>query len=1203
MIKKIGFSILLFLFVFSCNYKQNEAPKNTFAPEVIEANSLLIPADSISKSEIQLSGKPLVIAEGKPTIVSPITNVNMAGKPSVVLCGIPIVSTPGKGTFSLPIRVPAINNPILAGTSEVIIAKDTYVKDKNSQSLFSYGVLQGLMNNDVNCMLQDKVGDLWLGTNEGVSKFDGKYFTNYTTKEGLCNNTITSMVEDKKGNIWIGTKDGVSKYDGKYFTNYTTKEGLSNNTISSIIEDKKGMIWFGTKGGISIYDGNFFTIYTTKEGLGNDFISSMLQDKYGNLWIGTMQGVSKYDGNSFTNFSGNEDLFFKVTSMIEDNVGNIWFATGFGVLKYDGKYLSHYTGVEGLSNINENDGMRNDIVFSMLQDKRGNIWFGTVGGISKYNGKSFTNISEEEGLNKDFIKSIIEDKSGNLWFGAFEGGLSKYNGKTFTHFTDKEGLGNDISGILEDNIGNLWFAEYNGGAKKYDGKSFSYYTSKEGLCDNVLSMLKDKKGNLWFTSFDGVTKYDGKFFTHYTEKEGLGNNTVWSIAEDKIGNIWFGTNLGLSQFDGKKFSQFGIKQGLIDNSVHKMLIDKSGNLWFMIYGGGLFKYDGKTFVRFTKKEGLCGNSVLSMLEDKNGTLWFGTDGGVSKFEGKEIINYTDKEGLSNNLVESIIQDKEGNIFFGTKSGLTKLSSAEIKRSLLNPIRIPIFKNYEYEDGFLGISCYENSICEDKNGTVWLGTIDRVTAFRPKEDVDTIPPNIQLTGISLFNEKIPWLSLEHKKDTCLVLGNGVTVWDFHFDSTSRWHSIPVDLSLAYNNNNITFNFLGIATKSSNKVKYKYMLDGLDENWSALTSLVEAPYGNLSQGTYTFKVKAMNSEGYWSNEFNYTFTIRPPWWKTWWFRTFTVLLIIGSIIGYFQYRTASLRKRQKELEQTVEERTSEVIAQKEELVQKNIVVEKQKEEVVKQKQLVEEKNKEITDSIEYALRIQTAILPPQKVVKQYLENSFVLYKPKDIVAGDFYWMETTDDLVLFAACDCTGHGVPGAMVSVVCHNALNRAVREFGLTQPAAILDKTAEIVIENFSKSEEDIKDGMDISLCVFNIKTKKLDWAGANNPLWLFQNGELIETKADKQPIGMYEDNHPFTNHEFSLNSNDAIYIFSDGFADQFGGDAGEKKLTRKKFKELLFTIQNIPMQEQGKALEKFIVDYRKNIEQIDDILVIGVRV
>ncbi len=262
------------------------------------------------------------------------------------------------------------------------------------------------------------------------------------------------------------------------------------------------------------------------------------------------------------------------------------------------------------------------------------------------------------------------------------------------------------------------------------------------------------------------------------------------------------------------------------------------------------------------------------------------------------------------------------------------------------------------------------------------------------------------------------------------------------------------------------------------------------------------------------------------------------------------------------------------------------------------------IIKQKELVENKNKEITKSIQYALRIQNAILPPPKSVSLSFNNSFIVYKPKDIVAGDFYWMEANEDLILFAACDCTGHGVPGAMVSVVCHNALNRAVREFGLTKPSKILDKTAAIVIENFSKSEDEIRDGMDISLCSFNKKTNTLEWAGANNPLWRIVNGEILETKGDKQPIGTHENYHSFTNHTFTLNSGDSIYLFTDGYSDQFGEvDEKQKKLKRKRFKDLLLSIHKQPMLEQGVSLDNFITEYRNDIEQIDDILVMGVRV
>ena len=231
-----------------------------------------------------------------------------------------------------------------------------------------------------------------------------------------------------------------------------------------------------------------------------------------------------------------------------------------------------------------------------------------------------------------------------------------------------------------------------------------------------------------------------------------------------------------------------------------------------------------------------------------------------------------------------------------------------------------------------------------------------------------------------------------------------------------------------------------------------------------------------------------------------------------------------------------------------------------------------------------------------------------MKQYLDNSFILYKPKDIVAGDFYWMDSVklkpngEEIILFAACDCTGHGVPGAMVSVVCHNALNRAVREFGLIQPAAILDKTTEIVLENFSKSEEEIQDGMDISICALNTKTNYLEWAGANNSLLLINNGQLTETKADKQCIGYNENAKPFTNHEFNLDPNTSIYLFTDGYADQFGGER-ERKLTKSKFKELLVSLHDLPIQEQAKELDEFITNYKKQIEQTDDILVMGIRV
>ena len=301
----------------------------------------------------------------------------------------------------------------------------------------------------------------------------------------------------------------------------------------------------------------------------------------------------------------------------------------------------------------------------------------------------------------------------------------------------------------------------------------------------------------------------------------------------------------------------------------------------------------------------------------------------------------------------------------------------------------------------------------------------------------------------------------------------------------------------------------------------------------------------------------------------------------------LVIIGAVslgfvlvvvFSFFLYKRFKITQRQKE------------------------TIENQKKEVEHQKDLVEEKNQEILDSITYAKRIQQAILPPDKLVKEYLANSFVLYKPKDIVAGDFYWMEPVGDSILFAAADCTGHGVPGAMVSVVCNNGLNRSVREYGLKEPGKILDKTREIVMQEFEKSEEEVKDGMDIAIC--SLKQNELKYAGAHNPLWIIRKGadEIEEIKANKQPIGKYTEPKPFDTHVVELNEGDTFYIFSDGFADQFGGDKG-KKFKAANFKKLLVSIQEHTIDKQKNLIDKAFEEWRGSLEQLDDVCIIGVRV
>ena len=317
-----------------------------------------------------------------------------------------------------------------------------------------------------------------------------------------------------------------------------------------------------------------------------------------------------------------------------------------------------------------------------------------------------------------------------------------------------------------------------------------------------------------------------------------------------------------------------------------------------------------------------------------------------------------------------------------------------------------------------------------------------------------------------------------------------------------------------------------------------------------------------------------------------------------------LALSLIVIVMIYRNSRAKSKAKEeiekQKQLVEQTNKELNQINEELAAQRDEIEVQKEEVEVQKSIIELKNKEITDSITYAKRIQKAILPSNQMLNTYLSQSFVMFLPKDIVAGDFYWVEKTNDKIFFAVADCTGHGVPGAMVSVVCNNALNRVVREYKLSKPSQILDKVTEIINTEFGDGKEEIRDGMDIALCM--LEKNKLEFSGANNPVWIIRNGEIIETKGDRQPIGKYENKKPFTNHQIDLIDGDTIYIFTDGYVDQFGGERN-KKMGYNVFRKKILEVNHLPLNEIKASLQNFFKAWKGKEEQVDDVCIQVVKI
>jgi serine phosphatase RsbU (regulator of sigma subunit) len=370
-----------------------------------------------------------------------------------------------------------------------------------------------------------------------------------------------------------------------------------------------------------------------------------------------------------------------------------------------------------------------------------------------------------------------------------------------------------------------------------------------------------------------------------------------------------------------------------------------------------------------------------------------------------------------------------------------------------------------------------------------------------------------------------------------------------------------------------------------VQYKIKLEGYEDNYRILNGQTGEVYSNLPPGKYKFILIACNSSGTCGEPVSLKINITPPYWKTWWFYLIVFAIVVSVLFTYIKIRERALRLEKKVLEEKVNERTAEVVQKNKEL---------------------DEINQDITASIRYAKRIQDAILPPDDYVRKHLPNTFVLFKPKDIVSGDFYWMDDRNNHIIFAAVDCTGHGVPGAFMSIVGHNLLDRVVAEHNISEPAKILDELNKGISDTLRQSQlEDntVRDGMDIALCTFDRSTGVLQFAGAFNPLWLIRGQELIEIKANKFPIGNSRsgEQNKFTNHQIPLQKGDTVYIFSDGYCDQFGGPAG-KKFKASALRQLLLSSQHLNMDEQRELLDKTIEDWKGNHEQVDDILVIGTR-
>ncbi len=1063
-----------------------------------------------------------------------------------------------------------------------------------------YSVNEGLSQATVFKIIQDSRGYIWVGTGEGgVSRFDGKNFKNLGLNDGLPGLVIRDIIEDSRGWIWIGTEKGIAIYDGYSFNALGSEEGLSGEIITSLFEDSHGAIWVGTGFGglnrIEIEKNKQFRIkkISEAEGLGSYQVWSILEDVHGRLWVGLPAGINVicFQEDTFRIDhlgSGDgvpEDVVYSIESDWENN---LWFGTGdSGVYKIEDIGPDQYGTV---TRFDSKNGFTNNSVWDLLCTGE-EIWFGTGDGLLYTYSRTEGMISSHGfGLEKNEIFDICRDEEGIMWLGTNGRGICKLLGKRFSHYKLSDGLpGNIINGITQDRNGVFWLASYDEGLIRMtidDGSvRFSNYTTMDGLASNSLNDLTiDPEGNLWIaTHNNGFSKFDGRSFHNYSFGGWMIDDQVNCVLAEENNTIWLGTNSGIVHFDGAGYFLIDEEKGLPFNEVVSLLIDRPGNLWIGTFKG-LARYDKQLLYTFDESNGIPVTEITALVENEDGIIWIATGNqGIYK----HIPNYNDPEfemvitpqQLHASKVTSLIAQEKNILIAGSNRGFQKIyldKNQEVMRVI----------DYDVTDGFFGIENNQGALFRDKMGRIWFGTINGITRYDPDFDPEySNPPRIHFTGLDLFYESIDWKTKA--------------------DSIIPFSGIPEALKLKFTDNHLTFKFQALYFTNPQKIRYQYMLEGREGHWSPPVAQENITYSGLTPGEYSFLVKAGTETGEWTPEpLQFSFVIKPPFYKTWWFILILVALSIIAIVSYIKYREKQLILEKRILEEKVQERTAEIRKQKTQIEEKNRNLREANQEITRQKEIIEKKNIDITDSIKYAKRIQDAVLPSERILNEYLADAFILFKPKDIVSGDFYWVKEAGDLLIVVAADCTGHGVPGAFMSLLGITFLNEIVEKNHITSPEKILDLLRENVITALKQKglESESKDGMDIAICTINRKANYLEYSGANNPMYYIRNDRLLEIKADRMPVAIHSRMKEFSNHKMDLHSGDTVYLFSDGYADQFGGPSG-KKLKYTTFKEILLSVQGERMQDQKEILDRKHLEWKGTFEQVDDIVVLGFKV
>lgn len=1002
----------------------------------------------------------------------------------------------------------------------------------------------------------------------------------FSKPEGLPDPYVYTLTEDSAGFLWVSTGKGLVTFDGQFFGKPPRPLPAEEIAYASALQ-ANGDLWFGTFSGklFRYRQGEFSLFPQTCQATVTRIIP---EDHDDHLVIGTRgAGIFLKRGDQLIPVQGSE--LYQIEDIALLHPGLLLVATDEGLFSLDPN--SHEfrpipagdspfihiclltqtpnTAIAGNSNgqfyqvSDSPDGLKvqplNIPSIPLIRDF-----------ICNEEKQAMYIITREErmfvlDLKRQLLQAVSEndfsaganclyrDRSGNTWLGSPGKGLYRISSPPY----DVLDLGEPVFAITRDETGRTYYGTSSGIRVHDAGGRFLRHIGRTGnKTAGKINALYIHSGQLWI-GYEGqglsvIRLSDDRDLR--PEFSAIPNISVNSIS-GRGGQISVTTNLdGVFNYKGLELAHhFSVRNSLLHNNVLHALISRNGRTYYATHNTSFnHSCEGELFEIDLKSLGLVAE-FNGFSEDSKGVIAIATNGdGVYLMKDSTITPLNLGEGLDSRFCEAVIFDRNDDLWILQRYRLFRYHTRD---SVLNEIHLSASGQYILNP---------EAIYSDSTGKLYLGTNKGELCFDP--------------GRALPETVRPYLVRVRVQDSLMD------------------PALPARLK--YGSYHLVFDFSALGLKNSENVRFRYKLEGRDEHWSELSALRRAEFSRLGEGHYALKVIAVNAEGFPSAEtLLYEFDIDSPFWKKPLFWLLATLALAGLFLLIIRARTQALLRIKQFLEREVTEKTKELREEK------NLVIEKNRH--------IEEQNQEILDSITYAKRIQQALLPDKEALSAEHKNLFVFYQPRDIVSGDFYWLADLGKLQIIVAADCTGHGVPGAFMSMVGSTLLNKIILEKKITRPGKILEELDREVIYALKQHSEDAtRDGMDICLCVLDREEKTLCYAGAMRPLFFVNQRQLTEYSPTKFSIGgfSYGAQKEFRETLIDVSGQEMFYLFSDGYADQFGGDKG-KKLMLKNFKKILISISDMELDKQEENLKRVYNNWKGTLDQIDDVLVIGVRV